>query len=494
MRVKLLLMCFIAAAFYSCKKEAATKIALKESVGKADIPLKILIEKRVIKGFKEPRTPERFNRVGYNRYYLSGQRNSAIPVLIIISGYVADTAWFDRMARDLVMRKNIEVWTINRRETFIENRNILNKDIDSFIKNRNKRKAIIRKLNKTANYLKGSEEYIKYWGLNVQIEDMKAVVEEAKKTSKNIFLGGWSDGVEYLMAYSNYKFKKTFGSADLKGLVFYDENPEWGKLSGKDELLKKKIDRQIRLMEQNHLYMKYFPSLAVHTLALKLADIYPDKKSPLADYFKLPEEIKSRGITNRALIGWLYDRDIDSYDKKARGPFAYLIRSGSLPALSDEGGGGEEKSNNPDEKAGILKWTRFKDAGDITDLDRFIAASSSVGTMWEHFYPRKVLLDYFRLGKCDFDCPEMNIYHNKENRLPIFYILTGTNNVGKSAPLGLKWFMQRSGITLERVKFVRLYKYAHGDMFFAENAPEELYSPLYNWILDNCDGKIIQKR
>jgi hypothetical protein len=496
----------------ACKKGGTpAETASYKDATEAEVPLTIITETKVIKGFNEESTPDKYDRVGYNRYYLKGQSNSRMPILIIVSGYVVDTTWFNRMARDLVARKNVEVWTINRRETLIENRVALDKDISDFIAQPDKRKRLIRKLNRTSNYLKGRDEYIRNWGFTVYMNDIKAVVNEAKKRSRSIFMGGWSDGVEYCMIYANYRFKSGFGSGDLRGLVFLDENPEWGKLSGREEELRKKIERQIKLMDEGHLYMKYYPSLAVHTLAMELASKAPGEASPLGEYFKLPEAVMKSGITNRGLIGWLYDKDVSNYSKGVRGGFAYLVRSGDLhvPKMQNEAGDDEksvEKTDGPDKKIkkpgskeidnteSLSRWKSYKEVGEVTDIDLIISRYRSTGNLWEYFYPRKVLLDYFQMALCDFDCPDFNVFSNKENRLPVYYILTGTNNVGNSIPSGLKWYMSKSSIKVAQVVFNRLYDYAHGDIYFAADAPARIYQPLYMWLiktsgLDKLDTK-----
>ncbi len=496
----------------ACKKGGTTAgTADYKDATEADLPLTLITETKVIKGYNEKSTPDKYDRVGYNRYYLKGQSNSRMPILIIVSGYVVDTTWFNRMARDLVARKNVEVWTINRRESLVENRAALDKDINDFMAHPGKRKQLIRKMNRTSNYLKGKDEYIRNWGFTVFMNDIKAVVNEAKKLSRNIFLGGWSDGVEYCMIYANYRFTSGFGSGDLRGLVFLDENPEWGNLSGKEEELKKKIERQIKLMEGGHLYMNYYPSLAVHTLAMELASRAPGGKSPLAEYFKLPEAVMKSGITNRGLIGWLYDKDVTNYGKNVRGGFAYLLRSGDLevPEMQDNNGHeekSEEKTDGPDKNeknpgkeksentGGLCRWKSFKETGEVTDINLMISRYRSTGNYWEYFYPRKVLLDYFQMGLCDFECPGFNVFANKENSLPVYYILTGTNNVGKGIPSGLKWYLEKSSIKIEQVVFNRLYDYAHGDIYFAENAPAKIYRPLYEWLLKTSGLKNPDKK
>ncbi len=485
-----------------CKKGGTESgVLLEKKRSEADLPLTIITETKRIKGYKEVSTPDEFNRVGYNRYYLKGQANSRMPVLIIVSGYVVDSTWFNRMARDLVARKNIEVWTINRREALIEDRAALDKDMNTFIERPEMRKRLIRKLNRTSNYLRGNDEYIRNWGFTVFMNDIKAVVNEAKKESSNIFLGGWSDGVEYCMLYANYRFKSGFGSRDLRGLVFFDENPEWGVLSGREDELRKKIARQVKLMDEGHIYMKYYPSLAVHTLAMELASRAPDESSPLGEYFRLPEPIMQSGITNRGLIGWLYDKDVSNYKKNIRGAFAYLLSSGDLDLpdaknLTGEGENNPVKRNDPEKKIKksgekdkkkneiISRWKSYKETGEVTDINQMIKRYRSMGNLWEYFYPRKVLQDYFEIGLCDFNCPEFNVFTNKENRLSIYYILTGTNNVGQSIPSGLKWYMSKSGITIDRVVFNRLYDYAHADIYFAADAPAKIYRPLYHWLTE----------
>lgn len=440
----------------------------REGKSEASMPLTVTVEHAVIPGFREHNTPDDFNRVGYRRYSLRGQRNIDMPILIIISGYVADTAWFDRMARDLVMRKNVEVWTVSRRETLVEDRPGLERDMALFMKDEKQRDGILRKMNSVSNYLLCNESMTRHWGLQAHIEDMNAVVEAAARHSRSIFIGGWSDGVEYAMMYANYRFGERFGASKIRGLVFFDENPEWGEIQKNKAGNEQDIRRQEELMAGEHLYMKYTPSLVVHTLALRLAAEKPHERSPLAVQFRLPKELIDRGVTNRALIGWLYDKDIEGYDSRLRGDFAYLLRSGTFSREND--------GKRP------VAWKDFRESGDVSDLGVFTRSYNAAGAMWEYFYPRKVLLDYFLLGRCDFNCPEFSVFVNRENTLPVFYILTGTNNVGNGVPSGLAWYMEKTGITADRVKFMRLYDYAHADMFYAHDAPARLYGPLHRWM------------
>jgi hypothetical protein len=150
---------------------------------------------------------------------------------------------------------------------------------------------------------------------------------------------------------------------------------------------------------------------------------------------------------------------------------------------------GPDKNSEKTKKTGstttdkISRWKSYKESGEVTDIDLMIHRYRSTGNFWEYFYPRKVLLDYFEMGLCDFECPGFNVFINKENRLPVYYILTGTNNVGKSIPSGLKWYMGKSGIKSEQVVFNRLYDYAHADIYFAADAPARIYQPLYEWLI-----------
>ncbi len=433
--------------------------------------LPVSVETKVIPGHHEPHTPAHLNQVGYNRYFPTARHPGA--VLVLISGYVSGAGYFDPLARDLAARGDVEVWTINRREALLEESTAIGNDIKSFFTAQTapEREAIIARLSRPDNYLPAGHRFLAHWGLDVQIADMKRVIERAKAQKRSVFLGGWSDGVEYVMAYTNTLFHGSrTGSSDLAGLVLLDENPEWGtvgrKLSAVDEALR----RHTSLAEKGSHYISYVPSLALNRLAMELARRDPGGRSPLAGAFGLTDAMRRRGITNRALLGWLCDASITGHGTRSRSSFGWLVHAGDIASPSDQ-------------QTGMFDWKGHGETGENSSIGRFAAAAQFPGRVWEVFYPRGVLIDYWRIARCDFNCPKFGIRPNPENRLPVFYLLSGMNNCGSGVPEGLRWYLGKNGMAFRDVTLLRLYRYAHADIFFADRAREDVFTPLHEWLL-----------
>src|SRR2546423_15700495 len=58
--------------------------------------------------------------------------------------------------------------------------------------------------------------------MNVEVEDMRRVVEEAKKQGGKVVLGGHSLGGSITTGYATWDFNGKPGAKDLSGLVFID--------------------------------------------------------------------------------------------------------------------------------------------------------------------------------------------------------------------------------------------------------------------------------
>jgi pimeloyl-ACP methyl ester carboxylesterase len=60
------------------------------------------------------------------------------------------------------------------------------------------------------------------WGMNVAVQDIRRVVEQAKKQGGKVVLGGHSLGGSITTAYATWDFNGKPGAKDLSGLVFID--------------------------------------------------------------------------------------------------------------------------------------------------------------------------------------------------------------------------------------------------------------------------------
>jgi hypothetical protein len=428
------------------------------------------IETVTIAGSRAPGTPEQFNRVGYNRY--AARRNGPAPVLILVSGYISGAGYFDRMARSLAGRGAIEVWTLNRRETFLENRERLHGDIDDFIRHPRRRSAVLERMNCIDRYLVAGGRCVAHWGLRVQMEDLRQVVRRAQAISPAVFLGGWSDGGEFLMAYTHFRFDDgRAGYEDLAGLVFLDVDQEWAVYNCDAERIGAIMRRHTDALERGSIFVNRRPSLAVYNLAIELARRHPEGRSPLTGQFNLPQRIRSRGITNLALAGWLFDQSAGV--RGGRGPFSYFIRSGELSGVAR---GRARRASGP------VRWKSHQATGEVTDIRSFLAAESAPGRVFEFFYPRRLVHDFWAIARCGFDCPELSVRPNPDNTLPVFNAQTRAHWSPSILPPILTWYLGRNGMGASSVTNIHLPCYTHADLFFAADAERELYAPLEGWI------------
>lgn len=416
-------------------------------------------ETLIMPGFQALHTPREYNQTGYVRYYLESSISKRKTILVLVSGFISGPSWFEKIARQMVSKGNMEIWVMIRRQSFLENRKKFISDIQEFLKDPVPENPLLKKINQTAFYLPEDLSFTAHWGLNAQIMDLKLVIEAAKKRSVNVFLGGWSDGVEYAMLYSAKCFENgQSGSQDILGLILLDENPEWGTVS--DFKSRKQIQKN--LIAAKSYYFTYTPSLPLYSLALYLANHAPNDLSPLAYLFQIPASVKEKGISNRALIGWIFEAGMNYQN---RGPFSYYVYSGHLD------------KNIP------LGWEN--DIHKNTKIDDLIELEKNSGALFEWCYPRKIIQDYWEIGECGFSsCSHHQIKPFKKNDLKIFYILSG-KNAGKSLPQGLKWFLGTSGILTKQVTYFPFPEYGHADCLLSKDANRKLYQPLYDWLMKN---------
>jgi pimeloyl-ACP methyl ester carboxylesterase len=178
-----------------------------------------------IQGFKAPGTPAKYNKVGIIKTGPSDAEN----VLVLVPGTSASAAYFEPLAKDIVRRsKGWQVWAVERRENMLEDHSVLNQA--------KKGKATPQQLfdyylgfvtdpsiTKHFQFIPDADvAYARDWGMNVAVQDIRRVVEQAKKQGGKVVLGGHSLGGSITTAYATWDFNGKPGAADLSGLVFID--------------------------------------------------------------------------------------------------------------------------------------------------------------------------------------------------------------------------------------------------------------------------------
>jgi len=439
---------------------------------------------------------------GYRAYLPKRKSQSAQSayIVILVSGWTCGPAWLHYAAAWLAGQQGIETWTVKRRMAFYEDRASWRDDLAAIAPSldtpaparaqkgaaspagaRTKAEALAR-LRDAANYFKGSDpRVLDGIGYGVLLDDLDAVVRAAAAKKRPVILGGWSDGVEYVMAYAQRRYADgKRGHERLRGLLFIDEDPEWGRLSEtgmRQELAKK------RALAANEIYERRAPAvpifealgvLAARGMGLSAASSLDGasplgfsgeavplasgsngarEESPFAAFF--PQRPQGR-FSDAALLGWLYSGS--GYNSG----WDWLASAGSF-----------------DYSATPIGW---RDGGN-TPLARLAAIHTLPDGVWEWFYPHRIAVDYWELGLAGFAHEGLRIAPDMNNRLPVFAALSGFNpSSGTGLPAGIRWWVERTGIAREQITLMRFPRFRHADILLAPATEEEVWARFALWL------------
>ncbi|HZR81565.1 MAG TPA: hypothetical protein VFD92_10755 [Candidatus Binatia bacterium] len=326
-------------------------------------------------GFESPGTPAELNTVGV----LEIGSPTARRILILNPGTSASASYFAPLAKTIVSRvSGWQVWSVERRENQLEDHSVLDRA--------KKHTATPREVfdyylgwladpSVTDHFrlIPDSEvTYAREWGMRVEIEDLRRVVEHAKARADTIVLGGHSLGGSITTAYATWDFDGEPGAADLAGLVFIDGGSSPTPVSA--------ADAQQALDELN----AGSPWLAFGGIQAPFAGVFnatgslgvlldPDSPSLGQAFPLLPAELKPPiPVTNIGQYG--YALDTETSPPSLRAAQAHL---GHLAASGDPRG-----------------WDQ---AGEITPIRRFAEMFSGFGlqgldgTAWYH--PMRLTID-----------------------------------------------------------------------------------------------------
>ena len=191
----------------------------------ASVPTKVDVHFEQLAGFTSPGTPAKYNKVGI----LKTGPSSAKNILVLVPGTSASAAYFEPLAKDIVAKSpGWQVWAVERRENLLEDQSVLDQA-----------KAGKASAQKLFDYYLGFttdpsvKDHFKFlkdddvafgrdWGMKVEIEDLRRVVQEAAKDGDKVVLGGHSLGGSIVTAYATWDFGGHAGAEDLDGLVYID--------------------------------------------------------------------------------------------------------------------------------------------------------------------------------------------------------------------------------------------------------------------------------
>jgi pimeloyl-ACP methyl ester carboxylesterase len=330
-------------------------------------------------GYDDPATPDSLDKVGV----LKEGAADARKVLILVPGTSASAAYFAPLAQDIVSKtKDWQVWSVERRENVFE---------DHTVADRAKRGEVTpqRLFDYYLGWLTnpaitdhyalslGGPSYARGWGMRVAVEDLKRVVDEARKDSRQVVLGGHSLGGSIATAYATWDFGGHAGAEDLSGLVLVDGG------SGPASLTAAQAAAALQDLEAGSPWLTFggipppFAGL-FNIVGSTLAKLAPDTRSILQGWPLLPPFLSAPvAVTNEAGYGYSLDTETSPPALAAA-----QVHAGRLADAGDPRG-----------------WER---AGELSPIQRVADMFSGTGlpgldgTAW--FHPRRLTIDSGAVG------------------------------------------------------------------------------------------------
>jgi hypothetical protein len=267
--------------------------------------------------------PAQYNQVTVHEF----GAKSADHVLVLMAGTDGGAGDFTLDALWLVKHvPNLQVWAVDRREQALE-------DTSMFAEGLAGTKTLQEVFDYYLGWISGATPpshyqfldssqfpFAKQWGMEVALNDVRAVVLKARKQGKDVVLGGHSVGASLAISYEAWDFNGRPGYKDLAGAVLID-----GGLLGSFDPYNLQ-QAQAAMDELNQPDQSPFLDLLgigvpeaaglfaeVGGLYAKLAPT--GDGSTLQNFPLLPAEFKPPvPATNRAILGYAFDRDTSPAD------------------------------------------------------------------------------------------------------------------------------------------------------------------------------------
>jgi len=334
-----------------------------------------------MKGYNDPATPDALDRVGVLKVGPDRARN----VLVLNPGTSAGAGYFYPLAKDIVARTHgrWQVWSVERRENQLEDQSML----DAF-------KQGTATARQFVDYYLGylvdptvtthlhpvqdsAVPFARGWGLNVEIQDLHRVVEEAREHGRRVVMGGHSLGGSITTAYATWDFHGRAGARDLAGLVFIDGS------SSPTPVTPQVATQSLQTLQSSTPWLAFggipSPFLGLFSaVGSSLASYQPNEPAPLQDFPLLPANLKPPvRATNQANFGFAVDTKTSPPNLRAA-----QVHAGQLAASGDPRG-----------------WDR---AGAITPIERYAAMLAGTGLLgldgsaWYH--PMRLTIDAGAVG------------------------------------------------------------------------------------------------
>jgi pimeloyl-ACP methyl ester carboxylesterase len=371
-------------------------------------------EQRVVVDTPAGPGPAEFNKVWVDKYGPKDARR----ILVLMPGTIGGSGDFTLSARYLVKRiKGLQVWAIDRRSQALEDTEMFARALRGEVSLQQMFDYYLGHLDgatppESYSFVDGSlHPYARDWGMEVALEDARAVVKQARgkgKSRRKVVLGGHSLGASLAVAYAAWDFKGRPGYKDIAGIVAIDGGllRSFGEL---DDLAQ--TQDAITELEGSDPFTDLLeigiPEAAgifaeVGGIYARLAPNAP--ATHLQDFPLLPPEFNPPfPVTSRGLLGHAFDRETSPDDL----------------ALIHINGGGLAPTGDPRD------WVD----GGVTPVSRLAATfgqEPANGVEW--FFPRRLTIDtdaaspMARTASADF--LGLRLFHTKKIDDPLYVIQT----------------------------------------------------------------------
>jgi hypothetical protein len=330
-------------------------------------------------GYDHPATPNSIDKVGV----LKVGPPDAKRVLMLLPGTSGGAAYMAPLAEEIAGRaKHWQVWVVERRENLLE---------DHAAADRLKRgEATVQQmfdyylgwvLNPAIrdhySFPLGGPAFARGWGMRVAVEDVRRVVQEARKESRHVVLGGHSLGASIATAYATWDFGGRAGGDDLSGLILVDGG------SGPATLTEAQATDALQSLQSSSPWLSFggipapFAGL-FNIVGAALAQADPDAPSVLQPWPLLPAFLRAPvRVTNEAAYGYAFDAETSPPNLAA-----IQVNAGRLAAEGDPRGWGPAGEITPIQRAADM----FFGTG-LPGID---------GTAW--FHPQRLTIDAGAVG------------------------------------------------------------------------------------------------
>jgi pimeloyl-ACP methyl ester carboxylesterase len=376
--------------------------------------------------------PAQYNHVTVHQFGPASGKH----VLVLMPGTEGGAGDFTLDARYLVKRvPGLQVWAIDRRTQALE-------DTSTFAAaDRGEiplQQAFDYYLNGRGFHFRGANEdpYAREWGMAVALNDAHAVVRLARRHGRRqVVLGGHSLGASLTAAYAAWDFHGRPGYRDLAGLVLIDG----GLLGSFDAYDVAQAQQAVSDLQTSNPFLDLL-GVGIPVAAGLFAEIgglYAEKAptasaATLQSYPLLPAEFKPPfPVTNRALLGYAFDRDSSPPDL----------------GLLHVNGGSLAPSGDPRD------WAD----GGLTPIARVAATFGQEPTnAVEWYFPKRLTIDTNgadQMTQNDVaDFLGLRLLHTRKVNLPLYAI--ATDLAGAHVLDGARNLIKRSRITRRQAMLV----------------------------------------